>query len=294
MGSKSKYVPTVTRQQAMRFAEVCGSAASIEEVLAEAVKLERRLKGSTKKGTWKYYLRRFVAGFRSGKLPHSIFADKGNVKLPFCSFSTLPIITCPGAGDCAEWCYSLTAWRYPAAFLRQCQNTLLLRFNKRAIIEAFKRIGKGRWFRLYVDGDFDSVETAVFWFRLLAQRPDIRAYGYSKSWEILRQVSHLVPDNYCLNLSSGSKYADDGELAKHMESLPWVRGWFIATPLTGKHAKGFARFDSKAYHDDVRQSAEAAGIDKVFSCGGKCGECSNAGPVCGLVEIKIPVAIGTH
>jgi hypothetical protein len=41
----------------------------------------------------------------------SIFALGGNSKLPFVSFSTLPGVTCPGAGDCIDFCYSYRAWR---------------------------------------------------------------------------------------------------------------------------------------------------------------------------------------
>ncbi len=40
------------------------------------------------------------------KQPRSVFILKGNSKLPFAAFSTLPGITCPGAGECLEWCYS--------------------------------------------------------------------------------------------------------------------------------------------------------------------------------------------
>lgn len=57
------------------------------------------------------------------RTPFKVFKLKGNTKLPFATFSTLPIVTCPGAGECADWCYSFTAWRYPAAFARQLQNT---------------------------------------------------------------------------------------------------------------------------------------------------------------------------
>ena len=53
----------------------------------------------------------------------------GNSKLPFLSWSTLPGVNCPGAGDCwldgTGFCYSPKSWRYPAAFARQLQNTIL-------------------------------------------------------------------------------------------------------------------------------------------------------------------------
>lgn len=66
-----------------------------------------------------------------------VLAGDGNQKLPFVSYSELPMATCPGAGACgvykkdqqsgapaSGWCYSFKAWRYPSAFLRQFLNTL--------------------------------------------------------------------------------------------------------------------------------------------------------------------------
>ena len=61
-------------------------------------------------------------------IPYTIFTQ-GNNKLSYLSFSTLPIINCPGASECLTYCYSLKAFRYPGAFFRQCQNTLLMQNN---------------------------------------------------------------------------------------------------------------------------------------------------------------------
>lgn len=312
MGSSSKYVPTVTNRMCMEFAKLCGTAESLEIVAAAADKLSRKIRGrASKKGTWKYYFRRFAAALRSGKIPSSIFKMDGNQKLPFVAFSTLPIITCPGAGACAgfgnlkkAWCYSLRAWRYPAAFLRQCSNTLLLRFNRRAIIDAFRALPTGITLRLYVDGDFGDMSTLVFWMNLLRQRPDVQAYGYSKSWELLLQFPGEFPPNYVLNISSGSKYDGDHEIRARMLALPITRGEFIAVKLSRRHAKGAKKYDSPDYHRDVRESAAAAGIGKVFSCPGVCDKCIGPGHACGLVQIDsagarkftlpLPIAIGIH
>lgn len=72
--------------------------------------------------------------------PWGIVSAKGNMKLPFASYSTLPMSSCPGAGGCKVeliedaktgklrkddgWCYSFTAWRYPDSFARQFRNCL--------------------------------------------------------------------------------------------------------------------------------------------------------------------------
>ena len=74
--------------------------------------------------TNEYFMLKFVNWLKyGGKLPHTVFTT-GNVKLPFLSFSTLPGVTCPGASSCLDYCYSFKAWRQPAAFFRQVQNTL--------------------------------------------------------------------------------------------------------------------------------------------------------------------------
>lgn len=94
--------------------------------------------------------------------PWSVISAKGNQKLPFASYSTLPMASCPSAGGCSVelvpslqrtvprpsagassaeaariraenaarplvkdgYCYSFTAWRYPDSFARQFRNCL--------------------------------------------------------------------------------------------------------------------------------------------------------------------------
>ena len=131
-----------------------------------------------KRGTWSYYAQRFqdwIAGKRGPAF--SIFRAGGNSKLPFYAFSSLPGFDCPGAGDCLfneagefgkGFCYSFRAWRYPAAFFRQVQNSILIREDRQTLARAFQDIPAGKdWLRrvvrLYVDGDFDSARTFAFW-----------------------------------------------------------------------------------------------------------------------------------
>jgi hypothetical protein len=63
-------------------------------------------------------------------------------------------------------------------------------------------------FRLYVDGDFTGVGDIAFWMETLTARPWLITYGYSKSWQSFIDYKGIVPSNYRLNLSSGSKYSD--------------------------------------------------------------------------------------
>lgn len=179
----------------------------------------------------------------------SVFG-RGNSKLPYLAFSTLPGVTCPGAGECLTaagskpsatrrlnggWCYSFKAWRYPGAFYRQLGNTLLMRFERgRDYIarcfdlwaESEARIKGGETVRLYVDGDIDSVETLRFWMNNCMRHPHVRAYGYSKSWHIFLQYGksgYKWPSNYVLNLSAGSKFFAMPALREAMLKLPITR-----------------------------------------------------------------------
>ncbi len=247
---------------------------------------------------WRNTLQRLARGLANREALSPVIILDGNVKLPFACFSTLPVFTCPGAGECATWCYSFTSWRHAAPWARQVQNTLLLRHNTKPITDAFLQLPEGVVFRLYVDGDFANERDVRFWMRLLARRPDIRAYGYSKSWDLLWEYAqgNQVPNNYKLNLSSGG--AAQRVSRESMLALPWVRGNFLSLPVEyhppGVGNPGFARYDDPEYHRAVRKTAGMLGL-KVFSCPGKCGGCAMGEHACGSEKFRgINIAIGIH
>ena len=139
------------------------------------------------------------------------------------------------------------------------------------VADAFLDLPEGITMRLYVDGDFSSRRDVDFWFKLLRLRPDVQAYGYSKSWDEL--VGHeVVPANYILNLSGGGRERKVSKDA--MRSLPMVRGEYIAVPVPQRFiSMREARYDDPEYHEAVREAARALGHTKVFSCPGLCGQC---------------------
>ncbi|HSG63088.1 MAG TPA: hypothetical protein VLA24_16815, partial [Pseudomonadales bacterium] len=178
---------------------------------------------------WKQNFNKLRAVLTTGIPQYSVFTI-GNSKLPFISFSVLPGVTCPGAGECLKFCYSFRAWRYPAAFMRQCQNTILMRFNRDAITNALAdivtKMPNGFDMRLYVDGDFASASDVTYWFELLNQNPTIRAYGYSKSFDAILGFTGAWPTNYQLNISGG--HNANASTVNRVKALPITRGEFIA------------------------------------------------------------------
>jgi len=237
---------------------------------------------------------------RIDKPAFSVFA-KGNSKLPFYAFSSMAILDCAGYGECGVWCYSKQAWRNPNAAGRQISNSMLLASEKgrRLIEDEFMKLPKGIVFRLYVDGDFDSKATLKFWMELLKRRPDIQAYGYSKSWVELVAL-HLDgyewPKNYLLNLSSGSRH-DDG-LKAVVAGLPITRGEFIAVPVDRRHIKSgaYKSRHAEGFTDYAKAVRSNSDKPRLFVCSGQCGDCLPAGRhACGDEKFRnVPIAIGVH
>ena len=236
-----------------------------------------------------------LANVFAGKTPvFSVFALGGNSKLPFVSFSTIPGVTCPGAGDCIDFCYSYRAWRFPAAFARMIQNAYLMRFAPDQIAIAFAAIAAKRPggfdFRLYVDGDFANGADVAFWMSLLHVTPNARAYGYSKSFHALLgfDVVGVWPANYQLNISGGHNAPQT--VVDAVKRLPITRGEFIAVSI-GRKVKS-TDHGKPATNAAIR--AKFPGI-KVFACPGACGSCTGAGHACGLPQMKNRViAIAMH
>jgi hypothetical protein len=293
------------RQHQLEIAKLSTSNLPVEELIDPLLEYLATKRGKVK---WFEELIKFIRWINGGcsvsELPYNIFVfgnDKINSK-DFALFSTLPIATCPGLGECALWCYSLKAWRYPAAFLRQLMNTILIQTaeGRLAIVDAFLKLPQSIRFRLYVDGDFDSRETVMWWMDTINHRPDIYAYGYSKSWEELWDANLFFksagvewPSNYKLNRSSGGKDENNKELRDKIESLPICRGDFIGVRSSFKGKKRYANPD---YARELRENFKKVDDRVPFVCGGLCGDCiPNGEHACGSERFQgVPIIIGYH
>jgi hypothetical protein len=237
----------MNRKQCLAIVERINDLNAIRAIIADVAK------GEQKRGTWACFaqkLLKWVDNGMTGIPPFSVIRVDGNKKLPFFAFSSLAIADCPGKGECKRYCYSLKAWRFPNAFFRQLQNSLLMRHNPQAIAAAWSQIPNGKTVRLFVDGDFPSVAILRFFMDLCKARPDLSVYGYSKSWAefvSLDSSGYVWPSNYLVNKSNGSRWINTG-IANAFSRLPVVRGEFDAVAV----AKSF--ITSKAY-----QSKDNAG-----------------------------------
>lgn len=250
---------------------------------------------------WHYHLTTLARVLRTGEPHYSIFKTDGNSKLPFVAFSALPGKDfCPGAGDCLHWCYSFRAWRYPAAFARQVQNTFLLSTpDGRAeimgefveVADAMTRRGVPDFAaRIYVDGDFRDTADVGFWSELMRYYPRVDFYGYSKSFRVLLDAHArgiTMPGNYLLNLSGGHN-ADEATLSA-IRALPYVRGDFKAVPI-GRKVRN-ADHGTRETNSALRAAYGA----KAFPCPGKCGSCTPKGHACGSAAFKgVDIIIAVH
>lgn len=249
-------------------------------------------------GGWRTSFDRLIDGLLYNGPGFKIFT-KGNSKLPFWSFSSLAIASCPGAGECVEWCYSLKAWAHPPGLCRQVQNWLLMRFNKKRIVDAYfampAHLGVLK-LRLYVDGDFSSMQDIGFWFGLLSQRPEVEAYGYSKSLDLLvqwHQQGLKFPPNYMLNLSTGGKF-DNTAIWDAALNLPITRGIFSAVKVRGKYSRrSLVKYNDTAYHKEVRELGREVYGKPVVSCPGFCGSCAHGKHMCYSAKGAV-ILIGVH
>ena len=122
--------------------------------------------------------------------------------------------------------------------------------------------------RLYVDGDFDSLETLEFWMHICERYPQMRFYGYSKSWDIFlaydKKHNGKWPANYLLNLSNGSFYErldtpkgdpnnPYNKIMDRMLALGCTRGRFVAIRMPKDAPNGKA---PKLPKDEVEQNGE--------------------------------------
>jgi hypothetical protein len=102
---------------------------------------------------------------------------QGNNKLGpgVVTYSRLPVETCPGATtECISFCYA----RRVEGLVKETWLTNSRTAYVPSIPDDVSLL------RLHVGGDFDSIEYVTNWIARLRERPDVRAWGYTRSWRV--------------------------------------------------------------------------------------------------------------
>ena len=219
--------------------------------------------------------------------------QKGNSKLPYHKYSTLPLLNCGGKNECGFFCYSIKSWRHYSPFIRQLMNTIIEREHFHIIQTALSKLLTPKknkpiveTFRLYVDGDFSSLQLYRNWMNLISRFPDTKFYGYSKSLDYFFEYPNIVPNNYRLNISNGSIYDSNTEMIDSLLAMPFCRGRFVAIGMS-------IRSDSRKQALQILKNKHPN--NKVFMCPGKCGNCTNIGHACGSDRFRnVVIGIMVH
>lgn len=188
----------------------------------------------------------------------SIISAKGNNKLPFAAYSTLPMASCPGAGTCAVavtggrlivnekqgYCYSFTAWRYPDAFARQFRNQLAETADREfAIMAGAAKAG--------LNPDTLNYEQRV----RMALSPAGRE---SRSWHriVALQTIAALKSKLMLGKSCFLRIYVDGDINTEDNIVEWMQMCLDIGPQ-GKLMKGFVV-------DTIQQHIECYGYSKCW------------------------------
>jgi len=128
-------------------------------------------------------------------------------------FNLPPIITCPGSGECEEYCYSWVKLhgKFPnviEARNRNYQHTLKLYFVDDMVdilTRLFEKYAYIKAVRLHESGDFYNLRYLKRWIRIASKFPSMTFYAYTKSIFVQKAT---LPDNFVIWYSRGGKWDD--------------------------------------------------------------------------------------
>lgn len=213
---------------------------------------------------WEDVVKSALATEGNAKLPFAAYSEMPVVTCPGAGGVAYGVLTADQLGaaktstrvrvdtqdGCAAWCYSYKAFNKPTKLSRLWTMTLgsavspeyhaMLVAQQMLELYRKKRRGKApptKILRLFVDGDFRDQRRVRAWMDACKYLYDqsngnIVVYGYSKSWDqflSLARKGYQWPQNYVLNISSGSRHGPQKEAA--MMRLPISRGRFVAVPV---------------------------------------------------------------
>ena len=133
--------------------------------------------------------------------------------------------TCPQAGECADYCYAQKGFYIMPAVKAFRAKSLELTLNselfKTQINRELKTHKDWTTARLHDSGDFYYTHYLLDWIQIALKNKDHLFYAYTKSVEMVKQQSHIIPDNFRIIFSYGGKQDN------------------LINPETDRHAKIF-------------------------------------------------------
>lgn len=136
--------------------------------------------------------------------------------LGFAPLSLNPGGTCPGSTpECEAICYA-----------KRITGPVRQNYLRNAGDDVPELPADCRLLRIHVSGDFDTWPYIQAWVRRLAERPDVRAWAYTRSW----RVADLLPDLEILRgLPNVQLFASMDPTTRDLPPIGWRRAWIDRT-----------------------------------------------------------------
>lgn len=136
--------------------------------------------------------------------------------------------TCPGASEeCRAICYARRPVEEHGVVAQMWLiNTIFSRGADTPAIPADARL-----IRFHVSGDFDTVDYIQGWIDRLVARPDVNAWGYTRSWRV-RTLLHAL--EALRALPNVQLFASMDSSIVEMPPRGWRRAWIDGDPRAGE------------------------------------------------------------
>jgi hypothetical protein len=92
--------------------------------------------------------------------------------------------TCPGKSAFCTFCYALKGRVLMMQARYQKTLDTLLSTDYEALLTSITALPLSAWIRIHASGDFFSAEYVRAWISALKSRPDVKAWAYTRSWDL--------------------------------------------------------------------------------------------------------------
>lgn len=92
--------------------------------------------------------------------------------------------TCPGKSSFCTFCYAAKGRMLMQQPRYQKVMDLLLETNYKALLDTILSLPYGSWIRIHASGDFFCAAYVRAWIKALKTRPDVKAWAYTRSWDL--------------------------------------------------------------------------------------------------------------